>query len=400
MPSDPTTSADAPWPTVDLDLSDPSTVADPYPVLAATRSRGAVVQQRSTGTLMVTTHAGVTGVLRGRSWGRVWADRTPLDRLAPFNALHRHQMMENEPPEHSRLRRSVASAFARGHVERLRPRVRIIASELLRAAGSSFDVVRDYAEPLSVAVICELLGVPVTDGGQLRTWSAAIVAMYEPAPSPAVQAAAVTSSAEFAAYVGDLLDRRTAEPCDDLVSDLVADGGLTRAEQVASVVLLLNAGHEASVNGFGNAVHALATNSAQLAAVASGEVGMEVAWEELLRFDSPLQLFERTAVRDTDVCGLPVPAGTRVALLMGAANRDPARFADPDRLQVARDATGHVTFGLGLHFCLGAPLARLELQVALRTLLDRLPRLEVTGGTRRPGFVLRGWSSLPVHGAG
>jgi cytochrome P450 len=278
--------------------------------------------------------------------------------------------------------------------------VRIIASELLRAAGSSFDVVRDYAEPLSVAVICELLGVPVTDGGQLRTWSAAIVAMYEPAPSPAVQAAAVTSSAEFAAYVGDLLDRRTAEPCDDLVSDLVADGGLTRAEQVASVVLLLNAGHEASVNGFGNAVHALATNSAQLAAVASGEVGMEVAWEELLRFDSPLQLFERTAVRDTDVCGLPVPAGTRVALLMGAANRDPARFADPDRLQVARDATGHVTFGLGLHFCLGAPLARLELQVALRTLLDRLPQLEVTGGTRRPGFVLRGWSSLPVHGAG
>jgi len=147
-------------------------------------------------------------------------------------------------------------------------------------------------------------------------------------------------------------------------------------------------------------VHALATNSAQLAAVASGEVGMEVAWEELLRFDSPLQLFERTAVRDTDVSGLPVPAGTRVALLMGAANRDPARFADPDRLQVARDATGHVTFGLGLHFCLGAPLARLELQVALRTLLDRLPKLEVTGGTRRPGFVLRGWSSLPVHGAG
>lgn len=399
MRSDLTTSADAAWPTVDLDLGDPATVDDPYPVLAATRSQGALVQQRSTGALLVTTHAGVSAVLRDRTWGRVWADRTPLDRLAPFNALHRHQMMENEPPEHSRLRRSVATAFARGHVERIRPRVRSIADDLLGAAGSSFDVVRDYAEPLSVAVICELLGVPVADGEQLRTWSQAIVSMYEPAPSPDVEEAAIAASADFAAYVGDLLDRRAGELRDDLVSDLVADGRLSRAEQVASVVLLLNAGHEASVNGFGNAVHALVTNPDQLGAVASGEIGIEAAWEELLRFDSPLQLFERTAVRDTELSGVPVPAGTRVALLMGAANRDPARFADPDRLQLTRDATGHVTFGLGLHFCLGAPLARIELQVALRALLDHLPRLEVSGGgTRRPGFVLRGWSSLPVHG--
>jgi cytochrome P450 len=397
MRSDPTTSPDAPWPTVDLDLSDPATVADPYPVLAAIRSRGAVVQQRSTGALLVTTHAGVTGVLRDRTWGRVWTDRTPLDRLAPFNALHRHQMMENEPPEHSRLRRSVAAAFARGHIERLRPRMRRIATDLLAAADSPFDVVRDYAEPVSVAVICELLGVPVADGGQLRVWSQNIVAMYEPAPSAAVEAAAVTASTDFATYVGDLLDRREAQPRDDLITDLLADGRLSRAEQVASVVLLLNAGHEASVNGFGNAVHALATSPDQLAAVASGEVGIEVAWEELLRFDSPLQLFERTAVRDTEVSGLPVPAGTRVALLMGAANRDPARFPDPDRLQLDRDSTSHVTFGLGVHFCLGAPLARLELQVALRTLLDHAPRLGVTGGTRRPGFVLRGWSSLSVR---
>jgi cytochrome P450 len=221
--------------------------------------------------------------------------------------------------------------------------------------------------------------------------------MYEPAPSAAVEAAAVTASTDFATYVGDLLDRREAQPRDDLITDLLADGRLSRAEQVASVVLLLNAGHEASVNGFGNAVHALATSPDQLAAVASGEVGIEVAWEELLRFDSPLQLFERTAVRDTEVSGLPVPAGTRVALLMGAANRDPARFPDPDRLQLDRDSTSHVTFGLGVHFCLGAPLARLELQVALRTLLDHAPRLGVTGGTRRPGFVLRGWSSLSVR---
>ena len=397
MPSDPTTCAETAWPSVDVDLGDPATVADPYPVLAAMRSRGAVVQQRSTGALLVTTHAGVTGVLRDRSWGRVWADRTPLDRLAPFNALHRHQMMENEPPEHTRLRRSVAAAFGRGHVERLRPRVSSIAGDLLEASGPTFDVVRDYAEPLSVSIICELLGVPAADGEQLRAWSQAIVAMYEPAPSQAVETSAIDASADFAAYVGDLLDRRAAEPRDDLVSDLVAERGLSRSELVASVVLLLNAGHEASVNGFGNAIHALAGHPEELAAVASGQVGIDAAWEELLRFDTPLQLFERTAVRDTEVAGYAVPAGTRVALLMGAANRDPARFPDPDRLRLGRNSAGHVAFGLGVHFCLGAPLARLELKVGLRTLLDRSPRLRSVGGHRRPGFVLRGWSSLPVQ---
>jgi cytochrome P450 len=131
--------------------------------------------------------------------------------------------------------------------------------------------------------------------------------------------------------------------------------------------------------------------------VASGQVGIDVAWEELLRFDTPLQLFERTAVRDTKVVGHPVPAGTRVALLMGAANRDPAQFPEPDRLQLSRDSASHVSFGLGVHFCLGAPLARLELQVALRTLLDRAPCLQGVDGRRRPGFVLRGWRSLLVQ---
>jgi cytochrome P450 len=400
MPSGPTTSAETPLPRVDVDLGDPATVADPYPVLAAMRSLGPVVQQRSTGDLLVTTHAAVTGVLRDRSWGRVWSDRTPLDRRAPFNALHRHQMMENEPPEHTRLRRSVAAAFGRGHVERMRPRVRAIATALLDTAGPELDVVRNYAEPLSVAVICELLGVPVHDGERLRAWSQAIVAMYEPAPTAPVEEAAVNASADFAAYVGELLDHREAEPRDDLISDLVTGGGLTRDEIVASVVLLLNAGHEASVNGFGNAVHALGEHPEQLAALSSGAVPLEQGWEELLRYDTPLQLFERTAVTDTAAAGCAVPAGSKVTLLMGAANRDPAGFYRPDRLDLFRDATGHVSFGLGVHFCLGAPLARLELQVALSTLLDRAPGLTVTGGERRPGFVLRGWSSLSVslHG--
>ncbi len=382
-------------PIVDVDLRDPAVVADPYPTLAWLRDAGPVVRQRSTDTLLVTTHAGVTGVLRDRQWGRVWADRTPLDRLTPFNALHRYQMMENEPPEHTRLRRPVAAAFGRGHVERLRPRVRELADGLLERVGGEMDVVGDYVEPLSVAVICELLGVPVEDGPLLRDWSGAIVAMYEPSPPAAAEARAVAASADFAAYVGDLLDARAVRPRDDLVSDLVAGGGLWREELVASVVLLLNAGHEASVNGFGNAVAALLTHPAELARLAADEGGVEAAWEELLRYDTPLQLFERTAVADARVAGVEVPAGTRVALLMGAANRDPDRFTDPDRLDLSRDAAGHVTFGLGVHFCLGASLARVELQVALRAVLDRAGLVYV-GGERKPAFVLRGWSSLRV----
>jgi len=402
----------------DLDLTAPDFVADPYPILAALRDRGPMLWHEPGGTeaggigasgmWLATTHAAVSAVLRERALGRLWRDREPGETFEPFNTLHRHQMMENEPPAHTRLRRLVAKAFARGHVERLRPRVEQIAAGLLDAVPhGSFDLVRDYAEPLPVAVIAELLGVPAGDRRLLRDWSQAIVAMYEMQRSPEREQAAVRASTDFAAYVREHLASRRVHPGTDLLSDLVAArdaaGRLSEDELVASVVLLLNAGHEASVNAFGNGMVALLRHRDQLADVAAGEVAVTTALEELIRYDAPLQLFERTAARDVEVAGVRLRQGQQVAALMGSANRDEqvfsgTGFADADRLDVRRDPNPHVGFGMGVHFCLGAPLARMELAVSLRALLDRYPDLTLSGQpVQRTTFVLRGYQSIPAH---
>ncbi|WP_370249664.1 cytochrome P450 [Nocardioides sp.] len=385
MPSVPTT-----W----RDLSDPALSADPYPALAADRARGAVLRHEPSGAWWVLGHAAVTTAQRDRRLGRVWRDREPRELLEPFNLLHRHQMMENEPPEHTRLRRPVAGAFARGHVERLRPRVRELATGLLDAvAGEDFDLVHDYAEPLPVLVIAELLGVPSTHADDLRLWSQAIVRMYEPGsgdPDGPVVRAAVAAATDFADLVADLADERRRRPAEDLITDLVATQ-LSREEVVAAVVLLLNAGHEASVNVFGNGAVAMLR-----AGLRPGD-DVPACVEEMLRFDAALQLFERTALADLEIAGVPVTEGERVALLLGAANRDPAVFEEPDRFDVARAVNPHVAFGVGVHFCLGAPLARMELAEAVGLLWQRFPDLALAGEpVSRGTFVLRGHSSVPV----
>ena len=388
-------------PATALDLSDPAFVADPYPDLARLRAVAPVVRHEPTGLLLATTHAAVAQVLRHRGLGRIWRDREPPETYEPFNTLHRNQMMENEPPVHTRLRRLVAGAFARGHVERMRPRIEGIADELLdRLAGSGagvVDLVAGYAEPLPVAVIADLLGVPVGDRGALRDWSQAIVRMYEYERSTEVEQAALRASTDFAAYVRELAAHRREQPGDDLLTDLVAST-LSEDELVASVVLLLNAGHEASVNTFGNGVVSLLRHRDQLARLTSGDVAAPVAVEELLRHDAPLQLFERTATRDVEVAGVPVAAGEKVAALLGSANRDGSVFADPDRFDVGRDPNPHVGFGMGLHFCLGAPLARMELAISVHRLLTRWPEVTLAGEpVRRDTFVLRGYREIPVQ---
>jgi cytochrome P450 len=395
----------APRHLADLDLTDPDFLDDPYPTLARAREAAPLVWHEQTGQWLAVSYAAANGLLRDRRFGRLWRDREPAAQFAPFNDLHRNQMMENEPPAHTRLRSLVASAFARGHVERLRPRVQVLADELLDAVGSSsFDLIADYAEPLPVAVIAELLGVPEEDWHLLRPWSAGIVAMYEYQRGPDAEAVAIAASAEFAAYMTELAARRRAEPRDDLVSHLVAaeDAGqrLSGDELVASAILLLNAGHEASVNAFGNGMVALLRHEDQLAwlrARLDHADTVATAIEELLRYDSPLQLFERTAKEDAVVGGVGVPAGGKVAALLGAANRDPAAFTGPDGLDLGRRPNPHIAFGAGLHHCLGAPLARMELQITLPTLLRRCPDLALAGAPeRRSTFVLRGYSSVPV----
>jgi cytochrome P450 len=344
----------------------------------------------------------VSDTLRSRHLGRIWSDRTPLDRYAAFNMLHRNQMMENEPPAHTRLRRLVASAFARGHVERMRPRVERIARELLDSLDSGrVDIIASYAEPLPVAVIADLLGVPRGDWQRLREWSQAIVRMYEYDRAADVEPAALAACAEFSAYVRDLIAARRRTPGEDLITDLVAarDGAaaLTDDELVASVVLLLNAGHEASVNTFGNGVVALLRHPDQRARLTTGEVSVETAVEEMIRYDAPLQLFERTATADVEVAGRRVQPGQKVAALLGSANRDQAVFGDADRFDVGRAPNPHVGFGMGVHFCLGAPLARMELQVSLRALLGRFPEVRLAAEpVPRPTFVLHGYSRVDV----
>jgi hypothetical protein len=384
---------------------DPGFVADPYPVFERLRAHGRPVWDDAHQMWLAVRHADADAVLRHRRLGRVFTPRQPADAWETFNWLHADSILDSEPPKHTRLRALVAKAFARGHVERLRPRVADLAGGLLDAVAASgqMDAIADYAEPLPVMVIAELLGVPEEDRPRLRPWSQAIVKMYEYDRTPAQEAEAQRAAQEFADFVAGLAAARRATPGDDLVSHLagVEDGGerLSERELVATCVLLLNAGHEASVNGFGNGLVALLRNPDQLARLRSDPWGLAgTAVEEFLRFDSPLQLFERTAKEDTELPGgVSLRRGEKVAALLGAANRDAEVFPAADRMDVGREPNPHLGFGAGIHFCLGAPLARLELQTSLPLLLERFPDLQAAGEPElRPTFVLRGYSAVPV----
>jgi cytochrome P450 len=391
-----------------IDLTDPAVVADPYPSFARARVQAPVQWHEGLGLWLAFTHAESDAVLRDRRLGRIWRDREPAERFGSFNLVHRNALLEMEPPDHTRLRRLVSAAFARGHVERLRPWVQRLAGELVdglveRSGGTEpVDVLSGMAEELPVAVIAELLGVPEADRPLLRPWSNAIVKMYEYGRTAAVEDAAERAADQFVTYLRGLAAERRRTPGEDLLSHLVgvrdSDGDrLTEDELVTTCVLLLNAGHEATVNVSGNGLLALLEHPDQLARLRDDPGLLSTAVEEFMRFDSPLQLFERTATTDVQVGGVTVREGQKVAALLGAANRDPAVFPDPDRFDVGRTDNPHITFGAGVHFCIGAPLARVELQASFGALLERTSRLELGGEpVRRPEFVIRGLAELPV----
>jgi cytochrome P450 len=385
-----------------FDPRDPAFLADPYPSFARLRERADVHRHDGLGLSVAVSHAACSTVLRHRSLGRIWRDAEPLERFASFNLLHRHSLLESEPPTHTRLRRAIAGAFARGHVERLSARVEAVAGELVAgladavAAGGSADLIEHLAQPLPVAVIADLLVVPRADGPRLVGWSNAIVAMYDPGRTEAARAAAERAAAEFVAYLRAAAADRAAHPGDDLLSDLLR-ADLTPDEVVATAVLLLMAGHEATVNVIGNGVHALLARPEQWHRLVADPTLIPAAVDELVRFDAPLQLFERTATEDVEIAGVRVAQGEKIAALLGAAARDPLVFVDPDTLDVTRSAGAHLGFGAGTHYCVGAPLARLEIAAALRALVAALPGLRPAGPPRRrPEFVLRGLRSLPV----
>lgn len=385
-----------------FDPADPAFLDDPYPVFANLRTTGEVHRHAGLGMAVAVSHAACSAVLRQRGLGRIWTDARPLERFASFNLLHRNSLLENEPPTHTRLRRAISWAFGRGHVERLRPWIVDVASGMVDTLAAEIaergegDLIAHVAQPLPIVVITELLGAPSADGARLVAWSNAIVKMYEYGIGESIRDAAEAAAAEFVAYLRDLVARRTAQPASDMISDLIL-GDLTPDEVVATAVLLLMAGHEATVNVIGNGMHALLADPDQWRRLVAEPSLVDNAVDELIRFDAPLQLFVRTAVEDVEIAGFRVAKGEKIAALLGAADRDPLVFKDPDVLDVGRVAGAQLGFGAGLHYCVGAPLARIEIAAALGALAAKLPGLQpARAPRRRPEFAIRGLRDLPV----
>ena len=389
-------------------FTDPEFVADPYPQLAKLRELDGPIWHEESQLFLAAKYKDANQVLRTRTLGRIFSPREPEDAWESFNYLHSDSILDSEPPKHTRLRSLVMKAFNPKRIEELRPDVERITHRLLKNIEAkledqqSFDLIADFAEPLPVMVIAELLGFPESDEHLLRPWSQAIVKMYEPSPTEQEKAEARKSSDEFAAYVHGLMVERQKRPGSDLISELalVEEQGekLSARELIATCVLLLNAGHEASVNGFGNGMVAALRDQPQWQNLIADPRGMaNTAVDEFLRFDAPLHLFERTATEDTEVGGVLVPEGKKIAALLGSANRDGAVFENPDELDLSRSPNPHIGFGAGIHFCIGAPLARMEMTTSLPMLLERFPHLELEAEpVRRPTFVLRGYESVPV----
>jgi cytochrome P450 len=401
-----------------FDPSSPAFLADPYPVYARLREAGPVLWHEPRKMYLLTRFEHVHAALRDRRLGRAWGHRytaaefgqpEPDPRWARWHESERWSLLNLEPPDHTRLRRLVTAVFTPRAVAVLRPVIEEYSDRTLSHARDlgEFDLIADYAQPFSVAVICTLLGVPVPDGPRLLDWSHAIVKMYEISTDDEHRAAAERAAGEFIDYVTALIADRRAHPRDDLISQLIgiADEGdrLSQDEIVGTVIVLLNAGHEATVNTLGNGMRALLQHREQWARLiaGSGEDAVEpsLAVEEMIRWDGPLQLFERWVLDDgVEIAGQPLQVGERIAMLFGSANRDPARFADPDRFDIGRGDTGHIGFGGGTHFCIGAPLARLEIAVSLERLRRDCPRIELTAEPQyEPFFVIRGLRELRVR---
>lgn len=392
-----------------LDFNDDAFIENPYPALAELRKIGKPVWHEGAQMFLAATHADANAVLRNRSLGRIFKAREPEGDWNTFNWLHSDSLLDSEPPKHTRLRSLLVKAFNKNKIDSLRPDVVRLTESLLQGIqekierDGEFDVIADFAEPLPVKVIAALLGFPDEDEHLLRPWSQAIVKMYELDPSEQTQAEAQRASQEFADYVRGLMEARKVSPGTDLISDLAAveeDGQKLNAQElIATCVLLLNAGHEASVNGFGNGLVAAMQRPDQLQILR--ERPFEVAAtavDEFLRFDAPLHLFERTATADVEIGGVLVHEGQKIASLLGSANRDETVFANPTEMDITRDPNPHIGFGAGIHFCIGAPLARMEMTTSLPALFERYPTVELAAEpVRRPGFVLRGYESVRLR---
>ncbi len=395
------------------EMATPELRQNPYPLYARMR-REHPVYRSSQGIWYLTRYADVEAALhdlrlssdRERAL-RAWAARRGvMERVSRLGQRMGRSMLSADPPDHTRLRRLVNKAFTARRVQGLRPRIEAIVAELLDAAiaaGPTMDLIAALAYPLPITVICELLGVPRSDRGRIRAWSRLFV---DEAMSPYLTEEGIGRAElaveEFDGYLRDLIRRRRAQPADDILSALLtaAERGdqLTDDELVATCFLLLVAGHETTVNLIGNGTLTLLRHPDQLRRLQQDPTLIRPAVEELLRYDSPVQAVSRVVAEPLEVGGCTLSDGDLVLPMLGAANHDPDRFGDPDRLDLSRRDNRHLSFGNGSHFCLGAPLARLEGEVAIGALVRRLPRLRLDTDSLqwRPSVMLRALETLPV----
>ncbi len=379
-----------------LDPRDPAFYADPSAAYARIHEAGPVWFWEQLGLWCFFGHHDVNRLLRDRRFGREilhLATREelglpqPAPHTAAFDRLDANSLLEREPPVHTRLRSLISRAFVPRRVESLRPAIEALAHELIDAfpvgadGTAPFDLIESYATPIPVRIIARMLGVPETFAPQLLSWSHDMVAMYGVARDRRVEDRANAAAAAFDAFVRALVAERRIRPGDDLMSVLIEaeqDGErLTEDELVSTVILLLNAGHEATVHALGNAVRLVLQHRVDMPHVVRDAVALERLVEEALRAAPPLHLFKRYVLADTEEQGLALKKGEQIALILGATGYDPQITACPMHFDPQRAPVHHTSFGAGIHFCVGAPLARLELQSALRVLFTRCPQLSL-----------------------
>jgi len=361
-----------------------SFVQNPYPFYARARKAGEVVRWEDYGLPCATSYRTVNAILRDRRFGR----EPPTDKrseppthLAPFFAIEANSMLELEGPRHTRLRGLVLRAFTSRRIRKLGPEIARLCHRLIdEFDASETDLLPAYCRKIPIITICRLLGVPESMADQLLAWSGAMVAMYQARRTRIEEDAAARASCEFSEFIRAHLAERRSRPADDLITHLIAserDGGkLSADELVSTCILLLNAGHEATVHAMGNGVKLLLESQTGPESLASDRI--EATIEEILRFDPPLHLFRRWVYEDTEISGFRFGAGDEIGLLLASANRDEANWDAPEVFDPSRPMKPNAAFGAGAHFCIGAPLARLELGIALPILFERCPTLHLS----------------------
>lgn len=363
--------------------TDPDFVQNPYPAYMAAQMKAPVQHWPAYGMTAVFSYTMVNAILRDRRFGREAIEpvRYP-PHLEPFYAIEAHSMLELEPPRHKRLRGLVLRAFTSRRIAALAPEIEQLCEDLLDKipADAPFDLITSYATPIPVIIIARLLGVPEEMADQLLRWSNDMVAMYQARRDRAVEDKAARASRDFSSFIRSYVTEKRSKPADDLITHLIAaeeDGEtLSTDELITTCILLLNAGHEATVHTIGNGVKTLIETRTPSSALAPEAI--EGTVEEILRYDPPLHVFTRYCYEEVQMGRYTFQRGDEIALMLAAANRDEGMWEDAQRFNPARVVKTNTSFGGGLHFCVGAPLARLELQIALPKLFARFPSLAIT----------------------